>query len=146
MSKVGFVDEYLDNANKFYSLAMNQFDFYLKLMGTDCTIIRITNESKQKEVFGSTYSSDLIGDGEIVRMKYRILINMNDMRKIYQQTIDQFEVYDNRPVMHLGDIIEFSRDKKTYKFKIVEEHAFSEAADVIYRYQLQGYQEITSLS
>lgn len=142
MSQVGFIDKYLDNANKFYSLAMNQFDFYLKIMGTDVIIIRVKDDSKHKQVYGTVYSSDLLNDEDLVKLKYRILINMNDMRKIYSQSADQFEIYDNRDVLKMGDIIEFSRKDKTYRFKVTEVQAFSEAASVLWKYNLSGYQEV----
>lgn len=145
MSRIGFVDEYLDNANRFYSIAMNQFDFYLKLMGTDVTIVRVKDDSKDKELFGATFTSDMLGDGDVDRLKYRILINLNDMRKIYQQTADQFEVFDNRDVMKLGDLIIYQRREREYKFKVIDVQAFSEAKNVLYRYTLQGYQEVNSL-
>lgn len=142
MSQLGFIDKYLDNANKFYRLAMNQFDFYLKIMGTDVVIIRVKDDSAHKNVFGTVYSSNLNNDEDLIKLKYRILINMNDMRRIFSQSADNFEVYDNRDVMKMGDIIEFSRRDKTYQFKITEVQAFSEASDVLWRYTLVGQQEV----
>lgn len=139
-----FVDEYLVNANRFYSLAMNQYDFYLKIMGIDVTVIRIKDESIRKLVFGSTFTSDMIGDAETKRFKYRIVINLNDMRKLFQQLIDSFEVYDNQPILELGDLVTYVRGDKEYKFKIVDVQSFSEAAKVLYRYTFQGCQEISN--
>jgi hypothetical protein len=113
-------------------------------MGTDVRVVRVLDESVRKLVFGATFTSDMIGDYETKEFKYRILINMNDMRKIYQQSIDTLEIYDNQPVLELGDLLTYVRENKEYKFKIVDVQSFSEAAKVLYRYTLQGYQEVSN--
>lgn len=142
MSNLGFVDKYFENANKFYELAMNQYDFYLKIMGIDILIIRVKENAIRKEVYGAVYSSDLLNDEDLIKIKYRIIINLNDMRKIWSKVADSFEVYDNRNVLQMGDIVQMVRRDNMYRFKVTNVESFSESERIIYRYYLQGYQEV----
>jgi hypothetical protein len=145
MSDLGFVNKYLDNANLFYSIALKQFKVYKKLLGTKVVVTRILNDSKYKSVFGSTYHSTLRNDNEVKKFDATIIINMNDMKKIFQKTIDQLDFYDNERVMELGDIFIFSRKNQEYKFKVVNIESFSEASDVLWRYTATGLVEVNQL-
>jgi hypothetical protein len=145
MSDLGFVNKYLDNANLFYSIALKQFKVYKKLLGTKVVVTRILNDSKYKSVFGSTYHSTLRNDNEVKKFDATIIINMNDMKRIFQKTIDQLDFYDNERVMELGDIFIFSRKNQEYKFKVVNIESFSEASDVLWRYTATGLVEVNQL-
>jgi hypothetical protein len=96
MANNGFINKYLDNANTFYHIALQQFKFYKKLEGTKVVVSRVSNSSKYKEVFGTTYSSTLMNDNEKSEFEYVIIINMNDMKKLYQKNIDQLQFMDNQ--------------------------------------------------
>jgi hypothetical protein len=145
MSDLGFVNKYLDNTNLFYSIALKQFKVYKKLLGTKVVVTRILNDSKYKSVFGSTYHSTLRNDNEVKKFDATIIINMNDMKRIFQKTIDQLDFYDNERVMELGDIFIFSRKNQEYKFKVVNIESFSEASDVLWRYTATGLVEVNQL-
>lgn len=145
MSDLGFVNKYLDNANLFYSIALKQFKVYKKLLGTKVVVTRILNDSKYKTVFGATYHSTLKNDNEVKNFDATIIINMNDMKRIFQKTADQLDFYDNERVMELGDIFIFSRKNQEYKFKVVNIESFSEASDVLWRYTASGLVEVNQL-
>lgn len=145
MSKNGFVNQYLDNANQFYATSFKQFNFYKKLLGTKVIVTRIKQDSKYKQVFGSVYSSTMLDDEEREEFNYTILINLNDMKNLYQKMIDQVDFYDNEDKIKIGDILTFTRKKQEYKFKVIKQETFSEAGGVLNRYQLQGLIEVNSL-
>jgi hypothetical protein len=43
--------------------------------------------------------------------------------------------------LKVGDELKFTRDKRTYRFKIVMKQSFSESADVLYTYTLSSIVE-----
>jgi hypothetical protein len=141
MSSNGFINKYLDNANTFYHIALQQFKFYKKLEGTKVVVSRISNSSKYKEVFGTTYSSTLMNDNEKSEFEYVIIINMNDMKKLYQKNIDQLQFMDNQDTIKLGDVLTYTRKTQEYKFKVTDVQTFSEAEGVLYQYTIAGMTE-----
>lgn len=145
MSKDGFVNRYLDNANKFYSTALKQFKFYKKIEGCKVIVSRISKDSKYKSVFGSIYSSTMVDDDEREEFPYVVVFNMNDMKKIFQKSIEQMDFYDNEDVLKLGDVITYARKGQEYKFKIVDVQSFSEAEGVLNRYTVTGMIETNAL-
>ena len=140
MSKDGFINRYLDNANKFYSTALKQF-----IEGCKVIVSRISKDSKYKSVFGSIYSSTMVDDDEREEFPYVVVFNMNDMKKIFQKSIEQMDFYDNEDVLKLGDVITYARKGQEYKFKIVDVQSFSEAEGVLNRYTVTGMIETNAL-
>lgn len=145
MSKNGFINQLLDNANQFYATSLKQFKFYKKLLGTKVIVTRVNQDSKYKTVFGNIYNTTLIDDEDKTEFDYIVLINMNDMKNIYQKMIDQLDFYDNEDKLRVGDILTFSRKSQEYKFKIIRQDTFSEAGGVLNRYQIQGLIETNAL-
>jgi hypothetical protein len=143
MSDLGYVNELLDNTNEFYSIAMQQLDFYKELMGTKVRVWRLSSKAPQKKVFGVTDSSTQPGDPNREEFDHVVLINLNDMRNIYQKTAGQIEFYDNVKKLELGDVLIFARKKQEYRFKVNLVESFSEAEGVLFRYQILGQQETT---
>lgn len=144
MSQENFIKPLLDGANSFYRVGLKQFSWQKKLQGTKCLVSRLVTESKYKHVFGSTVSSTMIDDEERDEFPYVVLINMNDMLKIYQKSINQLDFYDNEDVLKLGDVIRFSREGQEFRFKVVDVQTFSEAERVLNRYTISGMTEVNS--
>lgn len=145
MSDLGFVESLLDNTNRIYSLALHQFEWYKKVQGTKCQVVRIASQAKYRNVFGSIVSSTLPDDNEAEKFPYVVLISLNDMKKIYQKSTDPLQFYDNKNELKLGDIIVFSRRSQEYKYKITDLMTFSEAEGVLYQYTMQGLQETNKI-
>jgi hypothetical protein len=59
-NKEGMVNSQLDKANKLYAIGMKAIKTQLYLIGTDFVVLRPKDNSKWKNVFGGTYSSDSI--------------------------------------------------------------------------------------
>lgn len=141
MSKLGFVEQLLDNTNKIYQVGLQQFDWYKKVLGTKCQVARVKTHDKYRNVFGSIASSTLPDDNDADKFPYVILINMNDMKRLFQKSTDQMQFYDNKDVLQLGDILIFSRLHQEYKWKIVDITTFSETNDVLRQYTISGLAE-----
>lgn len=144
MSKEGFINQLLDNTNQFYSTSLKQFSFYKKMLGYKVIVSRIKESSKYKEVFGSIYSSTIKGDEEVTEFEYIVLFNMNDMKKIFQKSVEQLDFFDNESMLELGDVLTYSRRGQEYKFKVINIETFSEAEGVLNRYTLTGLVETLS--
>lgn len=142
--KEGFVNSILDATNQFYSVALKQFDWYKKILGTKVQVLRLKNIDKYKDVFGSVASSTFVDDDNLIKIPYVVLINMNDMLKLYQKSINQLQFYDNKDFLKIGDLILFTRNNQEYKWKITNIETFSEAEGVLYSYSIQGLQEVES--
>jgi len=142
MSRLGFVESLLDNTNHVYSTMLKQFSWYKKILGTDVIVSRIKEMNKYKKVFGSKASSTIADDPELEKFQYVILISMNDMLRLYQETATQLQFYDNEDKLQLGDILTFSRKSMQYRWKITEIQTFSEANDVLRQYTIVGLSDI----
>jgi hypothetical protein len=58
MSQEDMASKNIEKANKFYEIGMKNIKLQMKLLGTDFVVSRPKGNSKWKNVFGGTYSSD----------------------------------------------------------------------------------------
>jgi hypothetical protein len=142
MSQLGFIEQLLDNTNYLYGTMLKQFAWYKKVMGTKVTVTRIKERNKYKTVFGSVASSTIPDDSDAEKFQYTVLISLNDMLRLYQETSNSMTFYDNEDKLELGDILSFSRKDMQYKFKITEIQTFSEADNVLRQYTIAGLADI----
>lgn len=140
----GFIKSILDGTNQFYSTALKQFEWYKKILGTKVIVSRLKTADKYKDVFGSTATSTLVDDTDLDKFPYVVLINMNDMLRLYQKSTNQLQFQDNLDVIKIGDVLTFSRNGQEYKWKVINVETFSEAERVLYQYTIQGMQEVLS--
>lgn len=140
-SSGGFVATLLDKANEFTRIAYKQIAFNKKVMGTKVQVSRTTEDNKYKSVYGTLYNSSLVGTAGKSSFEYVVLINMNDMKKLYQRNIEQLEFYDNEQVLQMGDVITYSRNSREFKFKIINIETWSDDENVIYKYTISGLSE-----
>lgn len=131
----------LDKANKLYSIGMRGIKLQLKLLGTDFVVLRPKNNSKWKNVFGGSYSSNSALENDYDQFTVRLVINQNELRDVWGLNKDTLEVYTNDGSLELGDELQYTRENKTYRFKVSLKMAFSEIADVFFVYTLTSIVE-----
>lgn len=128
----------MDMASKFYSIAMKNIKFYMDLLGTDFVVLRPKDNSKWKNVFGGSFSSDDTLENDYEQTTTRLIINMNDMRDVWNRNRDNLESFTTDGSLQVGDEVQYTRNKITYRFKISQKLGFSEAADIVYTYTLSS--------
>lgn len=128
----------LEKANKFYSIGMKNIKLQMKLLGTDFVVLRPKDTSKWKNVFGGTYSSDSTLENDYDQFTTRLIINQNEFRDVWARNRDTLESYTPDGSLRVGDELQYTRNKRTYRFKISMKQAFSEAAEVLYIYTLSS--------
>ena len=128
----------LDKANKFYAIGMKQIKLQMKLLGTDFVVLRPKDNSKWKNVFGGSYSSDSTLENDYEQFTTRLIVNLNEMRDVWNRNRDTIESYTPDGSLKVGDELQFTRNKRTYRFKIILKQGFSEAAEVLYTYTLSS--------
>lgn len=128
----------LDKANKLYSIAMKNLNFQLKLLGTDFIVLRPKENSKWKNVFGGSYSSDSTLENDYDQFTTRLIINQNELTDVWNRNRDLVEVYTNDGKLEVGDELQYTRAGRTYRFKITLKQGYSEVADVFYVYTLSS--------
>lgn len=131
----------LDKANKLYTIGMKGIKLQLKLLGTDFVVLRPKNNSKWKNVFGGSYSSESTLENDYDQFTIRLVVNQNELRDVWGLNKDTLEVYTNDGSLELGDELQYTRDKRTYRFKVSLKMAFSEVADVFFVYTLTSIVE-----
>ena len=144
-TNVGFVQQYLDNANQFYATALKQFSFYKKILGTKVIISRIKKTASVNIVFGASVSSTLPEDKDVEKFDHVIIINLNDMKNVYLKTAGEMDIYDNEDVIKIGDVLTYARKNQEYKFKVIRHESFSEAEGVLNKYTINSFTETNSL-
>lgn len=128
----------LDKANKLYSIGMKGIKFQLAMLGTDFVAQRPKDNSKWKNVFGGSYSSDSTLENDYEQFTIRLIINQNEMKDVWNRNRDTLEVYTPENKLEIGDELQYTRDKRTFRFKVSQKIAFSEAAEVLYVYSLSS--------
>lgn len=144
MSDLGFVNSILDNTNRIHQIGLKQFSWWKKVQGTKCQVVRIKENTSYKNVFGSIANSTLPDDDDAEKFPYVVLISMNDMKKLFQKSIDPLQFYDNEGILQLGDILVFSRLSQEYKWKVTDIQTFSETGNVLNYYTISGLAEVNS--
>lgn len=137
-NKEGMASRLLDKASKFYSVGMKSIGIQLKLMGTTFSVQRSKDNSKWKNVFGGTYSSESTLENDYEQFDTRLVVNLSEMRDVWNRNRDSLEATTNDGSLEVGDELQYTRDKRTYRFKVVMKQSFSEAANVLYTYTLMS--------
>lgn len=145
MSQESMASKYLDKANKFYKIGMKQIKFQLKFSGTDFIVLRPKKESKWTNVFGGSYSSDTIVENDYDQGTAKLIINLNDMRDVWARNRDTTEAYTDDGSLEVGDELQYTRNKITYRFKIIQKVAYSEASEGVFMYVLSSIIETTEM-
>ena len=133
-----------DKANKLYSIGMKAIKLQLKLIGTDFVVLRPKDNSKWKNVFGGSYSSDSTLENDYEQSTTRLIINVSDMRDVWNRNRDTIESYTPDGSLRAGDEVQYTRDGRTFRFKIIMKQGFSETSDVLYVYTLSSIIETLS--
>lgn len=128
----------LDKANKLYSIGMKNIKIQMALLGTDFVVLRPKNNSKWKNVFGGSYSSDSTLENDYEQFTIRLIVNQNEMRDVWNRNRDTLETYTNDGSLEVGDELQYTREKRTYRFKLSMKMGFSEVAEVFYVYTLSS--------
>ena len=136
MSEEGMSSKYLDKSTKFYEIGMKNIKMQLKFLGTKFLVNRPTDGSKWKNVFGGSYSSDSKLENDYEQTETTLLINLNDLRDVWSRNRDSVEVYSDKDDVQVGDELQYTREGYTYRFKVVQKQAFSEAAKGLFVYTL----------
>jgi len=140
----GFMHPMIDMTLNFYKIGMKQMSWMKKIQGTKVIVTRLTQDSKYKRVHGSTVSSTLALDKDVQEFDYVIIINFNDMMKIFQKSINQFDFYDNENTLQLGDLVRFTDNGQLFRFKVIDIQSFSNKDTILNRYTLSGLAEVNS--
>jgi hypothetical protein len=128
----------LEKANKLYAIGVKAIKLQMKLLGTDFVVLRPKDNSKWKNVFGGSYSSDSTLENDYEQFTTRLIINLNDMRDVWNRNRDTIESYTPDGSLNVGDELQYTRDKRTFRFKIIQKQGYSEAAEVLYTYTLSS--------
>jgi hypothetical protein len=63
---------------------------------------------------------------------------MNEFKDVWNRNRDTLESYSPDGSLEVGDELQYTRDKITYRFKISMKQGYSEAADVLFVYTLSS--------
>ena len=128
----------LDKANKLYSIGLKNIKLQMKLLGTEFVVLRPKDNSKWKNVFGGSYSSESTLENDYEQFTTTLIVNMNEMRDVWNRNRDVLESYTPDGSLQVGDELQYTRDKRTYRIKISMKQAYSEAAESLFAYTLSS--------
>lgn len=138
MSDENFVSDYLDRTNKLYSIGMKNIALMKKLLGTNFVVLRPKSESKYKQVFGGSYSSESSLESDYDQFTVRLIVNMNDIKDVWSRNRDSIEAYNDLDVLNVGDELQYTRDGRTFRFKVNSKMSYSEVSTGLYLYSLMS--------
>ena len=128
----------LEKANKLYSIGIKNIKLQMKLLGTEFVVLRPKDNSKWKNVFGGSYSSESTLENDYEQFTTTLIVNMNEMRDVWNRNRDVIESYTPDGSLQVGDELQYTKDKRTYRFKISMKQGYSEAAEGLYTYTLSS--------
>lgn len=137
----GMAAKLLDRAAELYSIGMKAIKVQMALLGTDFVVKRPKENSKWKNVFGGTYSSDNTLENDYETFTTRLIINQNEFKDVWNRNRDTLESFSPNGDLEVGDEVEYTRNNITFRFKVVLKQAYSETADVLYVYTLSSIVE-----
>lgn len=137
----GMAAKLLDRAAELYSIGMKAIKVQMALLGTDFVVKRPKENSKWKNVFGGTYSSDNTLENDYETFTTRLIINQNEFKDVWNRNRDTLESFSPTGDLEVGDEVEYTRNNITFRFKVVLKQAYSETADVLYVYTLSSIVE-----
>lgn len=128
----------LDLSNKFYQAALKNIKAQLEILGTRFVVLRPKENSKWKNVFGGSYSSDSTLENDYEEFTTNLIVNLNDMKDVWNRNRDSIEAFTNDGSLEVGDELQYTRNKRTYRFKISLKQGYSETGDTLYSYTLMS--------
>jgi hypothetical protein len=131
----------LDTANKLYKVGLKNIKLQVDMLGTDFVVLRPKDNSKWKNVFGGAYSSDNTLENDYEQFNVKLIVNMSDMKDVWNRNQSQLQAFTNDGSLEVGDELQYTREKRTYRFKVISKQAFSEVADVWFTYILSSIVE-----
>lgn len=134
----GMVSDYLNKSNKFLQIGMKNVKLLMKMMGTSFIVSRPKDNSKWKNVFGGSYSSDTTLENDYDQFTTKLVVNLNDMKDVWSRNRDIIETYSDNGDLEVGDELEYTRSGITFRFKIIQKHAYSEASTGLFVYMLSS--------
>ena len=108
----------VERSNKFYKATLKTIKAQLAMLGTKFIVLRPKENSKWKNVFGGSYSSDSTLENDYDEFTTTLIINQNDMKDVWNRNRDSVEAITNDGSLEVGDELQYTRDKRTYRFKI----------------------------
>lgn len=127
-----------DKAQKLYQVALKTIKLQLALNGTQFVVLRPKDNSKWKNVFGGSYSSDSTLENDYEQFTTTLIINTNEMRDVWNRNRDTLEALTNDGSINVGDELQYTRNKRTYRFKVSLKQGYSEVGESLYSYTLMS--------
>jgi hypothetical protein len=109
-----------------------------KLLGTNFVVNRPKEDSKYRKVFGGSYSSESELENDYEQFTVRLVVNLNELRDVWSRNRDIVEVYNDLDELNVGDELQYTRNSRTYRFKVVQKISYSEVASSVYVYSLSS--------
>ena len=127
-----------DKAQKLYQVALKTIKLQLALNGTQFVVLRPKDNSKWKNVFGGSYSSDSTLENDYEQFTTTLIINTNEMRDVWNRNRDTLEALTNDGSINVGDELQYTRNKRTSRFKVSLKQGYSEVGESLYSYTLMS--------
>lgn len=128
----------LDQAQKLYSIALKEISLQMKLNGTKFIVLRPTENSKWKNVFGGSYSSESTLENDYTQFSTTLIVNTNEMKDVWNRNRDTLEAWTNDGSLEVGDELQYTRGDRVFRFKISLKQGYSETANSIFSYTLMS--------
>ena len=138
MAEENMTSRQQDKAQKLYQIGLKNIKLQLALNGTKFVVLRPKDNSKWKNVFGGSYSSDSTLENYYVQFITTLIVNTNDMRDVWNRNRDSLEAFTNDGSLQVGDELQYTRDGRTYRFKISLKQGYSETANSLFSYTLMS--------
>ena len=138
MAEENMTSRQQDKAQKRYQMGLKNIKLQLALNGTKFVVLRPKDNSKWKNVFGGSYSSDSTLENDYDQFITTLIVNTNDMRDVWNRKRDSLEAFTNDGSLQVGDELQYTRDGRTYRFKISLKQGYSETANSLFSYTLMS--------
>ena len=92
-SAEGMVNSLFDRSSRFYSICLKNIKFYMNLLGHNFVVSRPKENSKWKNVFGGSFSSDNTLENDYEQFDTKLIVNLNEMKDVWNRNQGQLESY-----------------------------------------------------
>jgi hypothetical protein len=63
---------------------------------------------------------------------------MNDIKDVWSRNRDSIEAYNDLDVLNVGDELQYTREGRTFRFKVNSKMSYSEVSTGLYLYSLMS--------
>lgn len=136
-----YFDNILDKGNHAIRALLGVLDYQVKILGTDVTVERVSEQDIQRQAFGAMFQTDNDIDVDKSYFTSRYIINRHTLSEHFTKRGQPISIFDRTQSLRIGDTISFKHGSYDYRFKVERMNSYGLEPYILYKFDLVGIPE-----